>query len=168
MRHDRDAGLEPGHAERQLGKHEERQGEHHHRAAVLGPWAASSRKIAGVLEYLPHTTDDDDRVEGEVHADQHDRQSHRLGEPAQEHRAEQRQQDHGDEDLMAVQHRLEVGVLDQVGGGVGRGECHGDDEVGRGEPEQDEDEDLALPERQQPLQHGDRPSPCGLSWATRR
>ncbi len=35
VRHHRDAGLEPGQAERQLGEDEQRDGDHHHRAAVL-------------------------------------------------------------------------------------------------------------------------------------
>ena len=49
-----------------------------------------------------------------------------------------------------------VRVLDDVRAGVGRGQGDRDDEVGEGEPEQAEHEELAAPERQQPLEHGDR------------
>jgi len=47
-------------------------------------------------------------------------------------------------------------VLQDMGGGVGGRERDGDDEVGGHEAEQDQDEQLALPPRQEPLQHRDR------------
>jgi hypothetical protein len=47
-------------------------------------------------------------------------------------------------------------VLKGMGGGVGNPERDGDDEVGGHEAEQHQDEELALPPRQQPLQHRDR------------
>ena len=43
-----------------------------------------------------------------------------------------------------------------MGGGVGGREGDGDDEVGGHEAEQHQDEELALPPRQEPLQHRDR------------
>ena len=46
-------------------------------------------------------------------------------------------------------------VLDDVGGGVGRGQRDGDDEVGEGEAEQHQHERLAPPARQQLLEHQD-------------
>ena len=64
--------------------------------------------------------------------------------------------------------RLEVRVLDQVGGGVGGRQGDGDHEVGGGETEQDQDEELALPERSSRSSIAIEPSPCGLSPATRR
>ena len=59
-------------------------------------------------------------------------------------------------DALPVQEVGGVGVLDQVGGGVGGGEGDGDDEVGGGEAEQDEDEELARPPGEEALEHGDR------------
>ena len=80
----------------------------------------------------------------------------RLGEPLQEDGAEQRHQPQGDPQLLTVQERRDVRVLHQVRARVRGRERDGDDEVGSGKAEQHQNEDLALPERHQPLQHGDR------------
>ena len=55
-----------------------------------------------------------------------------------------------------VRNERQVRVLDQVRGRVGGRQRHRDDEVGRREAEQGQHEQLALPERQQPLEHRDR------------
>jgi hypothetical protein len=61
-----------------------------------------------------------------------------------------------DADLMPVQEPGDQRVLQDMGGGVGGREGDRDDEVGGHETEQDQDEQLALPPRQEPLQHHDR------------
>src|SRR3989442_11115598 len=48
------------------------------------------------------------------------------------------------------------GVFERVRRSVRGRQCDGDDEVGRDEAEQTEDEQLARPPGQQPLEHGDR------------
>ena len=53
----------------------------------------------------------------------------------------------------AVRHKR---ILDEVGGRIGGRQGDGDEEVGRGEAEEHQDEDLARPSGQQMLQHGDR------------
>ena len=59
-----------------------------------------------------------------------------------------------------AQHRAEQRVFHRVLRRVRRGEGHGDDEVGGGEAEQAEHEELARPPGQQPLQHGDGALAC--------
>ena len=56
------------------------------------------------------------------------------------------------------------GILHDVGGGIGRGERHGDDEIGGGEAEQDEDEGFAAPLRKEPLQHADAALAVGTGF----
>ena len=46
-------------------------------------------------------------------------------------------------------------IVNEVRRGVGGRERHGDDEVGGGETEQSEDEDLAAPLGEEALEHGD-------------
>ena len=57
--------------------------------------------------------------------------------------------------VLALQPARGKRVLDRVRRGVGGRQRHGDHEVGRGEPQQDQDEELAAPARQQALEHGD-------------
>ena len=156
LRHDRDAGLEAGQAERQLGEHQQGDGHDHQRVAVLG-----EERGAPVHPHVRRGQDvrrgdaDHDDVEHEVGRDQPDGDPDRLGEPAQEDHAEQPEQDQRDDDLVTAEVRLEVRVLGEVRRRVGRGERHRDEEVGGREAQQHEDEELALPEGQQPLEHGD-------------
>ena len=92
-------------------------------------------------------------------ADQGDGDDHGLVEPEQEHPAEDQQQHDGDQHGVAVQEPGQVRVLEQVHRRVRRGQGDGDDPRRRHEPEQDQHERLAPPERQQLLQHGHRPLP---------
>ena len=78
-----------------------------------------------------------------------------LLEALEEDRPQQGDQGQGDGDLVAVEEARGEGVLDDVGGGVGGRQGDGDDEVGGDEPEQGEDEELALPPGEQVLEHGD-------------
>ena len=89
VRHDRDAGLEPGQAERELREDEQRDRDHHQRAAVLRSVSAAvqSATTCGCSTTCHSADGDDDHVQREVDADQHDRDADRLGEPAEEHRA---------------------------------------------------------------------------------
>jgi hypothetical protein len=70
--------------------------------------------------------------------------------------AQQRDQQQRDPDLVAVQDVRDQRVLQDMGGGVGGRQGDGDDEVGGHKTEQDQDEELALPPGQEPLQHRDR------------
>ncbi len=155
--HHRDARLEAGHAQGQLGEDDERDPDHRHGVAVLlGEGRAPvghEVRVGGDLEQADRDHDD---VESEVDPHQSDREPDRLGEAAQEHRAEQGQQEQRDRDLVAGEQGPEVGVLDQVRRGVGRRQGHGDDEVGGREAQQGKDEQLPLPEAEQPLEHRDR------------
>jgi hypothetical protein len=99
---------------------------------------------------------DHHEVERQVDGDQPDRDPDRLGEALEEDPTQQRDQHQRDADLVAVQEARDQRVLQDMGGGVGRRQGDGDDEVGGHKAEQDQDEQLALPPRQQPLQHGDR------------
>src|SRR5262249_54031067 len=103
---------------------------------------------------------DDQAVKQQVDADDHHGQADHLAEAAEERRPQDDEQQHGDGELLARQGDGvggdgPVNVGDQVLGGVGGGEGVGDDEVGGGEAEQDQDEELAAPAVDQPLQHGD-------------
>jgi hypothetical protein len=92
-----------------------------------------------------------------VHRPAVTRAGRRLSEPFEEHGAEQGQQDQGDRDLVALELVSNAWVLHDVGGGIRGGQRHRDEEVGGGEAEQDQDEQLSSPKREQPLKHGDRP-----------
>ena len=98
---------------------------------------------------------DDHQVERQVDGDQPDGDADRLAESAQEHRGQQRQQDQGDQQVVVAPGFRDERVLHQVRGGVGGRQRHGDQEVGRGEAEQRQHEQLAEPAGQQPLEHGD-------------
>jgi hypothetical protein len=155
--HDGHAGLEPGQTQGQLGKDDHRDRHHSQRAAVAGghqlPPVHDQLRVGGqVLE----GHDDHDKVEGQVDGDEPDRDADGLGEALEEDPAQQRDQEQRDRDLLAVQEAGDQGIFQDVGGGVGGREGDGDDEVGGHEAEQGQDEELASPPRQQPLQHGDR------------
>jgi hypothetical protein len=95
-------------------------------------------------------------IEGEVDGDQPDRDPDRLGEALEEHPAQQCDQEQRHPELVALEEARDQRVLQDMGGGVGGREGDGDDEVGGHKAEQDQDEELALPPRQEPLQHRDR------------
>ncbi len=157
VRHDGDAGLEAGEAEGEFGEGHQGDADHGDDVAVLGgervrPVGHDSRGAEDVVE----AGDDDDHVEREVDGNQDDGQPDRLAEALEEDAAEQGDQHQGDDHLLAGQGAVQVRVLDQVGGGVGGRQGDGDHEVGGREAEQREDEQLALPERQQAFQHRDR------------
>ena len=56
------------------------------------------------------------------------------------------------------------GVVNEVGRGVGGAKGHGDDEVGGGESEQDEDEDLAAPLGEELFEHADAALAVGAGF----
>src|SRR5207342_2231824 len=99
---------------------------------------------------------DHDQVEGQVDGHQPDRDPNGLGEALEEDPAQQPDQQQRDGNLVTVEEAGDQRVLQDMGGGVGSRERDGDDEVGSHEAEQHKDEELALPPRQQPLQHRDR------------
>ena len=108
-------------------------------------------------EHLDQALDDDDRVQEQEHGHERDGDADRLAEAEQEHAAEHEQQEHGDGHGVPLQRVREERGLQQVHGRVGRGQGDGDDPRRGHEPEQDEDEYLAAPERQQVLEHGHGP-----------
>ncbi len=149
--------LEAGQAERELGEDDRRDADHDEDVAVfLGQGGRPVGDDVALGGHVPQAGHHDDRVEREVDADQGDGDADRLQEALEEHRAEQRDQYQGDDHLLVVEGRFQVRVLHEVGGGVGGGQGDGDEEVGGREAEQGEDEELALPEGQQPRQHRDR------------
>jgi hypothetical protein len=157
VRHDGDAGLEAGQAKGELGEHDQRDADHDDRIAMLprerGRPVTDERRVGDhPVEPVGHH----DRVESQVDHHQADGDADRLGEPLEEHPAEQRDQDERDGDLMALEGRRPERVFVDVGGGVGGRQGHGDDEVGRREAEQDEHEEFALPVRQKAHEHRDR------------
>jgi hypothetical protein len=156
--HDRDAGLEPGQAQGQFREHQQRDGDHQQRAAMLGGQGRGPvLDRSGTREYLPQPDENHDEVQNQVHADEPDGDADGLGEPLQEHRTQQREQHQRGGDVVAAQRVRPKWVLVDVCGRVGRRQSHGDEKVGSGKPEQGEHEKLALPEGQQPFKHGDRP-----------
>ena len=125
------------------------------------------RRVMGGVEGLPpgaeqiRMTDDvsaqdDQQHEVEAQVDPHDEHGEPDGfaKAAQEHRAQEGEEQQGDADLV-VQHVGHERVLDDVRGGVRGGERDRDDEVGESEAEEDEHEHLALPAREQLLEHED-------------
>ena len=98
---------------------------------------------------------DDHRVKRQVDAHQRDGDTDGLLKALEEHRAQQRHQDESRRDRVAGHEAMRIGILDEVGRGVGGGQGDGDDEIGGREAEQREDEKLALPPGQQVFEHGD-------------
>jgi hypothetical protein len=114
-----------------------------------------ARQIAAMLLGVAHHHG----VQRQVHRDQHDRDPDGLAEPAQEHRRQRGQKHQGDHELVPVHEVRRVGVLQQVRRGIRRRQGHRDQEVGRGEAQQYQDEDLARPPGTDAFEHGQRPSP---------
>jgi hypothetical protein len=108
-----------------------------------------------VLRQVQQPGDADDQVQQQVGGHQTDGDPDRLPEPLEEDRAEDGDEEERDRDLLPLQHPGGERVLQDVRRRVGRREGDGDDEVGGDEAEQDEDEQLAPPPGEQPLQHGD-------------
>ena len=150
-------GLEPGEAQRQLREDEQGDADDEQRIPT-GPHGEQARPAGDDLRVGGHAqrrVDDHDRVQSQVQHDEHDRDADRLLEPAQEHRAERQDQQHRDRNLRVVQRARHQRVLDRMRGRVRRRQGDRDHEVGRGEAEQHQDEQLAAPPGQQPLEHGD-------------
>ncbi len=107
-----------------------------------------------VTEDFSKCNGDDDAVEGQVGGDKDSGDADRFFKAFQEDAAEHGKDQQGDDDLVIHPVRRD-GVADEVCGTVRGRQCHGDDEVGGGEAEQDEDEELAAPGGKDFLQHGD-------------
>ena len=69
---------------------------------------------------------------------------------------EERDEAQGDQDPVIAEPLRHQRILDDVCRGVGGGEGDRDHEVRRGEAEQGQHEELALPPRQEPFEHRDR------------
>ena len=87
-----------------------------------------AREELGVVHQLVDGDSGDDGVEQKVYADQDDGDADGLLEAAEEDGAEDREQKKGDEHL-AREPVWGEGVVDEMSGGVGGRERHGDDEV---------------------------------------
>ncbi len=118
--------------------------------------------------HVPQAHDHDHDVEGEIDPDQDDGDADRLQEALQEHRASRATRMSVISICWLCSVLVRLGVLDQVGGGVGRRQGDGDQEVGGGEAQQGQDEQLALPDDSSRSSIAIEPSPRGLSSATRR
>uniref|UniRef100_A0A942SYN9 Uncharacterized protein n=1 Tax=Neobacillus citreus TaxID=2833578 RepID=A0A942SYN9_9BACI len=108
-----------------------------------------------MLEHVGERDDDDDRVEYEEHGDESDGDADGFLEALEEHDAEQEQQRERDRHRDVGEPVRSEGVLGDVRGRVRRRERHRDHEVGHGEPEQHEHQQLAGPPGQELLQHHD-------------
>ncbi|SFV24380.1 hypothetical protein SAMN04487966_110139 [Micrococcus terreus] len=157
LRHHRHTGLEPGQSQRQLGEHDQRQRHGHHRVAMGGgetlPPVPDDGRLGGDA---PQAGEDDGGVHGQESGHQDDSQAHDLPEPTQEDQYQTEDQDQRDAQLVTFQSLRSEGVLDQVRRGVRGREREGDHEVGDRKAQQDQDQQLAAPVGQQPLQHRDR------------
>ena len=103
----------------------------------------------------------DHEVQQQVSPDDEDRDADRLPKALQKDGAQHPQQQEGYADPLAVQEAWHERVLDDVHGGVRRGEGDRDYPGCGHEPQQAEHEQLALPEREQVLEHRDRALPVG-------
>ena len=157
QRHDGDPGLEPRQAEGQFREDEQGHRDHRQGAAVAGgQQLPPAHDQVGVGDQVLEGHGDHHEVEGQVDGDQPDGDPDRLGEALEEDPAQQRDQQQRDPDLVTLEDAGDQRILQDVGGGVGRREGDRDDEVGGHEAEQHQHEELALPPRQEPLQHRDR------------
>ena len=112
------------------------------------------RQRFGMPEQLAQGNDEQDGIHPEVRDHDEESEADRLVETLQEDGTEDGQEDEGHRHRVSERARR-VRILDDVGGGVGGGECDRDDEVGQGEAEEHEHESLALPPGKKLLQHGD-------------
>src|SRR5215210_6305986 len=115
-------------------------------------------------EHVVEADADDDEVEHEVHPDRDDRDADSLLKTPEKDRAKKphQQQGHHDQGARRVSEgRGPERVLDDVGRGVGGRQGDGNHPAGRDEPEQAQHEELALPEREQLLQHSYGALPVG-------
>src|SRR5689334_7003495 len=111
-----------------------------------------------MTENLRERGGEHDGVQKKISRDQEDGEPDGLAEAAQENHSEDGQQQ--EREVHAVAHpEGDERVLEDMGGGVGGGERHRNDEVGGGEAEQDEDEELAFPFWEVALEHGDAALP---------
>ena len=158
-RHDGDARLEAAQAQRELREDEERARDHQREVALRGERGAPVREQRRVREHLPGPAPEDDEVQGQVGQGGRGGEADRLLEALQEDRGEHGEDRERDQDLVVAEDAGEERVLDRVLGGVGGRQRHRDHEVRGREAEQDEHQHLALPAREQVLEHGDRALP---------
>src|SRR5581483_125472 len=109
-----------------------------------------------MLEQFLKSSYRDNQVEKEINPDECYRNPDRLFEPFQENCAEYGEQNQRDGHLISHPRRRER-VLRKVSGGIRRGERHGDDEVGSGKTEQNQNEALPTPTREKVFEHGNAP-----------
>ena len=159
QRHDRDAGLEAAQAEGELREHEHGAAISSEKSALRGERGAPVVSSAGCVITSHDAAPEHDEVQGEIRHGGGGGQADRLAEAPQEDRREHDEDRERDEDLVLAEHAVQERVLDRVLRGVGGRQRHRDHEVGGGEAEQDEHEDLALPAGEQVLEHGDRALP---------
>ena len=177
--HHAHTGLEPGQAQHQQRECQHRRADHVADTALAsGQRIGPARNQGRIPDHLRHADDDDDRVEQQEHPDQGNRDADSLTEPEQEHPAQDQQQHDGDHDRRCRPVQDPVGqdrVLQQVDRRVRRGQRDRDDPRGGHEPQQHQDEEFALPERQQTAPaspptpgRADSPArPAGTSAASR-
>jgi hypothetical protein len=159
QRHHRDPCLEPAHAQRQPRKDQHRRGEDGRPRAARIHLHSPRGEQRRVPRDLEQPTNEQRAVERQVWNADERRDADRLAEAAEEHGAENGEEHQRDEHVVAAQHAVQDRILHRVRRGVGGREGHGDDEVSRREPQQREDEQLANPPWEEPLEHRDRALP---------
>jgi len=157
QRHHRDAGLEPAHAEGELGEDEQAEQSERRRVPAHDqrlPPAGEDLRVGGNLE---EGAAERHQVEQQVGHAKGRRHPDRLPEAHQEDDRQRDQQ--GDQQALVAGPGVQQRVLDRVLGGVRGREGDGDDEVGGGEAQQDQHQDLGGPAGEQVLEHRHRALP---------
>ncbi len=123
-------------------------------------WNHSDSRL-GWVSRIPQALDEQQEVDtGGRPRRSRDRQPDDLGEAPHEPAPQQCEEQHRQGDRMLWSRRARgfpERVLEEVDGGVGGREGLGDDEVGRREPQQDQDEDFPPQPLTSRSRHGDRP-----------
>lgn len=158
--HHANAGLETREPERQLRERQQGYAQYREGIVVVGEQLGLPISDVGGMRHAfvePHGNDDE--VQQQVGSYHEHRDADGFLETLEKDRAERSQQHEGNEDVLASEELRHQGVLHYVRRGVRRGERDRDQPGGRHETEEDQHEDLPLPEREVVFENRDRPLP---------
>src|SRR5215210_4952249 len=159
-RHYGHPGLEAREPQGELREHDYRQTDHRERATVAGEQRIRpADQVLGIRHALVDPHGHHDEVQQQEGPDHDHGDADGLPEALEENCAQYCHQNEGDEDLVASEVLRHERILCYVRGCVRRREGYGDHKVGRDEAQETQHEDLALPKREQPLEHRDRALP---------
>ncbi len=160
QRHHADTRFEAGQAQDQQREGHQRRSDDATEPAAGGgecggPVGQGTRLRDGVV----YSDADNHRVHQQEHRHQRDGDGDGLGEAQQEHPAQDQEQHHRDGHRLTLQERRQVRVFQQVDGGIRGRQRDGDDPGCGDKAEQDQDKNLAPPERQEAFEHRHRALP---------